>query len=191
MIIRANTAADVRHQKEVLYQHGDTENIINVMMKADGLPLPPSVQAFARQFPPTLEGLKMLYDWVTLNVHYVADPAGWQLVRTPARTLYDREADCKSLSLLIGAVLKVQGIPFYYEFVSYNLFDATPKHVYVVALSVGKEVVLDTVYTTYPATDRQGIADQSQVAALVASSSRNQFGRRKMYYWRTKRNPAA
>jgi len=57
--------------------------------------------------------------------------------------LHDKYNDCKGFSTFIICCLLACDIPARFRFASYNYFDKTPKHVYVVAQIDGKDVILD------------------------------------------------
>lgn len=88
---------------------------------------------------------RAVFGYLLENVVYREDPDGVQLVKTPARLIYDGVGDCKSMSIFIGACLHCLGIPFVFRFVGFS-----PRkiynHVYIVANpNTNKEIILDAV----------------------------------------------
>lgn len=86
-----------------------------------------------------------IFGYVIDKVHYVEDPDGVQLVKTPARLIADGTGDCKSMAIFIGACLHCLDIPFVFRFVGFarkNVYN----HVYIVAKpGTMEQIVLDPV----------------------------------------------
>lgn len=85
-----------------------------------------------------------VFDYVINNVQYVEDAGNNQYIKTPARTLYDGFADCKSMAILVACCLKALGIDAVLRFVDFN-GNKIYTHVYVVAFVDGMELVIDPV----------------------------------------------
>lgn len=86
-----------------------------------------------------------IFNYVLNSVRYKEDEGNNQYIKTPARTLSDGYADCKSMSVLAASLLHSLGVPCYFRFVS---FDSKPiyTHVYVVVkLNNGEEIIIDPV----------------------------------------------
>ena len=102
---------------------------------------------FAKQFKGVniRETANNIATYVVDNFNYVIDPNGEQWIRTPARLLSDREADCKSFSIFVCSCLSCLGIENGFRFVSYTN-DLQLTHVYTVAEDEdGLEFIIDTV----------------------------------------------
>ena len=92
------------------------------------------------------ETCQNIWSYLINKIDYKADASGTdgEMVRTPARLIYDGIGDCKSYSLFTAVVLRYLGIKHVFRFVSYSRRrDAT--HVYVVAYSGNNEIVIDAV----------------------------------------------
>ena len=85
-----------------------------------------------------------IFNWLIENVNYKIDPSGKQLIRIPARFVFDGEGDCKSYSLFTASILRCLGIDCVFRFVSYGTSDY--RHVYIVAYDEqGTEIIIDAV----------------------------------------------
>jgi hypothetical protein len=86
-----------------------------------------------------------IFQLLLLDITYKEDPKGEQLIKTPARFLWDSEGDCKGYSLFMASCLCCLDIPCVLRFVSYdNTKEYT--HVYVVAYDEnGNEIKIDPV----------------------------------------------
>ena len=92
-----------------------------------------------------LKCLEKIYDYTQDNFIYYKEPPEKQNVRTAARVNSDKYIDCKGYSTFILSCLNACNIPARYRLASYNFFDKTPTHVYVIATVNGKDYVLDGV----------------------------------------------
>ena len=135
----------------VMFRDGDTKDIISVVMHADG-------QSAGFINPAGLDCLRGATDYETCGniwafvkktIKYRADRSGHERVQSPGALLASRVGDCKSFSVLEGALLRAFGIRFCYRFTAYSLFGDF-SHVYVVAtLANGQKVVMDAVHTHF------------------------------------------
>ncbi|MEM1215496.1 MAG: transglutaminase domain-containing protein [Bacteroidota bacterium] len=101
---------------------------------------------FARQFAPTREGMRALYQKVHNRITYVEDPNFYQWVQTPSFLWHHtRRGDCKSLAVFISTVLQNMGVAHLIRYVSYS-WVGKYSHVYVVALIDGDEIPLDITF---------------------------------------------
>lgn len=143
-VTAASTIKPGGNNVDWVFESGNTEDIIVVIMHADKESAK-YTSAFAETFDgSTIEICEDLYFFVQNNIEYKEDPAGVQLIKSPAQLYSDGVGDCKSFSLFIGSVLKNLNIPFVYRFVSFKPGDVT--HVYVVAYDDdGSEIYLDAV----------------------------------------------
>lgn len=87
-----------------------------------------------------------IFDFVCCNVHYIEDAGNNQYVKTPARTLEDGFADCKSMAILVYCCCYALDIPCELRFVDFR-GAGIYSHVYVVATdrTTGEEIIIDPV----------------------------------------------
>lgn len=90
------------------------------------------------------EAAHNIWEWVVANIRYKKDPEGEQWIKTPSRLIYDGCGDCKSMTILICAVLTNLGIKNKFRFVSYDK-TRNYTHVYPVAIIEKSEVPVDAV----------------------------------------------
>ena len=95
---------------------------------------------------------KRIYKFLKDHVSYKIEPVSKQSVKSPSAIINHGFGDCKHYSLFTAGVLNsinrlgLQNIPYTYRFASYDLFDADPKHVFVVAFpGTDKELWIDPV----------------------------------------------
>lgn len=91
------------------------------------------------------ETCRNIYNFVRLNVRYVKDSLNNDTVKTANVTLFDGYGDCKSMTLLTGAILRELNIPYKIRFASYD-GSKRVTHVYTVAKADGQDVIIDCVY---------------------------------------------
>ena len=145
-----------KNKETIFFNDGDTHDIINVIEKVDkDSESNRYTKDFAKQFEDKDEfkTCENIWQFVKNNIKYSADKSGHEIVQYPNYLVYNGKGDCKSFSILIGDLLRnVHNgkIDFRYRFISQDIFDKTPKHVYVVAtLNDGYECILDAVYTDF------------------------------------------
>lgn len=88
-----------------------------------------------------------LWDFVKINIKYLRDPDGKQIIQLPGALLHRRKigGDCKSMSLFISSILYNLGAEnVRLRYVSYNN-NPTPTHVYTVFDYNGNEIAVDSV----------------------------------------------
>lgn len=127
--------------KDVIHQNGDTSDIIDVILYADAHK-GNDVVAFANTLKRNSRKatLKAVFDFVFENIKYVEDARGLEDVKSPSQTYHSGYGDCKSMSILVAALLDALGFKYKYRFVSYKKKHPVT-HVYVVS----EGVYLDTV----------------------------------------------
>lgn len=129
-------------------------------------------------FAPFLKGATVpdtLYNvWAFARkyIQYREDPSSNQWVKTPAQTVTDGYADCKSLSLLILSILKNLNIPASLRFVAWEP-GGMYRHVYVVAPKQGNTVAngyytLDACLPTFDT--EKPYADQKTLAVYATET---------------------
>lgn len=92
-----------------------------------------------------LETSRNIFNWVCANIRYKKDGSN-QVVRLPSGLLRTREGDCKSMSLLVAALLVNNGIVPKFVYTSYKDNDPTPSHIYVETKS---GIILDCVWKRF------------------------------------------
>lgn len=134
------------NKKTLLYKRGQTDDIVKSVVNVFN-----DSWDQIMDLSQTLKGdtvrdtCDKIADFVVTNFSYRIDPDGEQWIRTPSRMLKDREADCKSFSLFVCAVLSCLGIKNGFRFVSYTP-DKQLTHVYSYAIDEnGKKITIDTV----------------------------------------------
>ena len=128
---------------KVMYKDGDTEDIINVILHADKYAARDTVEV-AKKFERQnfKKQCRSIYDFVRKNIRYRADQNGHERIKSPSVVWKDKYADCKSMSILIGSILKNLGIKYAYRFAKYKSYgDFT--HVYIVAEKSGRQIIID------------------------------------------------
>lgn len=93
------------------------------------------------------DSCESVYQYMIDHVTYKLDPAGEQLIKSPARLLADGYGDCKSLTMFISCCLHCMRISHIIRFVDFD-GDGQFTHVYPVALlEDGREFILDMCET--------------------------------------------
>lgn len=88
-----------------------------------------------------------VFAYMVEHVSFLLDPAGTQMIKSPARLLADGNGDCKSLTMFVSCCLHCLGISHIIRFVSFD-GDNQFTHVYPVALlQDGREVIMDMCET--------------------------------------------
>ena len=92
-----------------------------------------------------LETSRNIFNWVVTNIRYKKDGSN-QIVRLPSGIIRTREGDCKSMSLLVAALLVNNGIVPKFVYTSYKENDPQPSHIYVETQS---GIILDPVWKKF------------------------------------------
>ena len=104
---------------------------------------------FAKNFPNTKRGMKMLYDFVRDNIRYKKDYSLREVAQSPGYLWHgSREGDCKSMSMFVADVLHHNGVPFVFRFVS-DRPDKQLSHVYIAADIDGETVTIDPTISKF------------------------------------------
>lgn len=137
----------IRNINKVIYENGNTSDIINVVMYAYEIENDPQIRVLAEKLrgDTVYNTCKNIWRYILDNINYQADSDGkeGEMIRTPARLIHDRTGDCKSYSLFTAVILRYLGIPHCFRFVSYNKIKRAT-HVYIVA---NNNIVIDPVAT--------------------------------------------
>jgi len=135
---------------KLLNENGDTQDIVNGILKADKI-CGKYTKNFSKHLKSstTLATAKNVFDFVFNHINYQVDPFGIQWIKSPSQTWKDKYADCKSMSIFSGSVFKNLGIPYAYRFVSYS-DQPIWTHVYVIVYDEnGKGIIVDPVYKKF------------------------------------------
>lgn len=136
-----------QQRTETRYRKGDTQDIIRVIMEADAQADafidPDGVQCLLGDTE--LDTLRNVWTFVKKNIRYRADRSGLERVKSPGALFATKFGDCKSFSIAEAAILRALGFSnIRYRFAAYAPGNYT--HVYIVARSGGRDVILDAVY---------------------------------------------
>jgi transglutaminase-like putative cysteine protease len=74
-----------------------------------------------------------VHAWIRNNIQYKEDPAGVQLIPSPAQVIHQGFSDCKGMSLLANNILKSMGHPCAYRFVKYAASPSPDQYTHVFA----------------------------------------------------------
>ncbi len=93
--------------REVRFDQGDTKDIIQVILYANQF-IGPHTKELSRYFKKRndYQSCRKIWQFVKKNIRYRKDADGFENVKSPAKTWFDKYGDCKSMSLLIGSLLK-------------------------------------------------------------------------------------
>jgi len=87
---------------------------------------------------------RKIHTFLKNNIHYSIEPTDQQTSKSLSRYFYDRVGDCKHSALAAASILYNLGIPGKFRYVSYNILNKEPQHVYVVAdMPDGEEIHID------------------------------------------------
>lgn len=132
------------------YRHGDTDDIISVIMEADSR----SDEFIDQDGVMCLVGrndyetARNVWTFVKKNLRYRADRSGLEVVKSPSALFSTKFGDCKSFSITEAAILRALGFRnIRYRFASYAPGDFT--HVYVIARVSGRDIIMDAVHTKF------------------------------------------
>lgn len=158
------------------HHNGDTDDIIDTIMYADArsADFVKDVSCFWRA--DLYESLYQVWKALRTQLKYRADKPGHERVKSPGALVTSGVGDCKSFSIMVGAILRKMGIPYVYRFTAYAPGDYT--HVYVVAKTPDGPVIIDAVHTKYDEEVRymkkKDIAPpQSRVSGMHGASNHN------------------
>ncbi len=147
-MIDTNLIPKPKNKRKVVVKIGNTQDIINSILKLDRTYKSKGFDKFARQFKGR-DGLKRLWTFVKYQIKYKKDSFDTSLQLTPPALWKRRFGDCKSKTLFVNAVLRTLGIPYIIRFTNYKRGEKNIKHVYTVAIINGEEIPIDTVYSVF------------------------------------------
>jgi hypothetical protein len=147
---------------------GRTNDIIDVILYADKHSKADTAR-FSKVFEqwPIEKALEKLWRFVRKEIRYKADQRGYEVVKGPAQTWKDRQADCKSMSIFIGSVLQNLGIRYSFRFVSWKKSDPV-SHVYIIAHTNKGDFILDAVYEKF--NQEEGYAYKKDIRGMTQIS---------------------
>lgn len=138
-----------QNKKKVYFENGLNKDIIKVIHQS--LPAAKAeVKEFSKQFKgaSNLETARNIWNYLK-KLKYVKDPEGYQFIKLPKK-LANSSGDCKSFSLLTGAILQNLNLPVIFRYASYTDNDPTPSHVYTITKDEqGNDIIIDGVYTKF------------------------------------------
>ncbi len=154
----------------IIYQDGDTADIIKVIEIADKLEAEKrNVKKLAQILRGSneLETCRNIWTFVRKNIKYKADVENYERVKVANKTIFDGYGDCKSFSILEASLLRELGIKAKYRFVSWEQ-NADITHVYIVAiLRGGEEVIMDAVHTRFNEEVRYAYKKEKNTARMA------------------------
>lgn len=159
----------------VMVEEAEVSDIIDVILYADQQSV-----ASTDRFAPFLRGstdmatLENIYRFVRSNIKYKRDKPRKEVVRTPGCTIKVKHGDCKSMTVLTGALLRSLGYDFSYKVAFYDPAEPGQGHIYSVVSLGRKKVIVDPVHyrfneevpywkaKTYPVSKETGIGGIGQ-----------------------------
>lgn len=136
------------NQPQTMVSDADVQDILTVVMYADQQSRQ-STERFARflKGPTDHDTLYNVWRFVRKNIRYVKDAPFKEVVRTPGCTIAVKKGDCKSMTVMVGALVRSLGYRFQYKVVFYDAGNPEAGHIYtVVFLPGGEKVIVDPVY---------------------------------------------
>lgn len=144
----------VMARRNVIADDQDTKDIIREVVDAHNY-FAKDYDAICSLFdePTHAETYAALFDFCKKNIRYVIEKNQLQTTRSPAALIGMGNGDCKHYAGFIGGVLdalkrKGRNYTWCYRFASYDRFDPTPQHVFVVAFDRGRETWIDPVLSS-------------------------------------------
>lgn len=147
----SNLIGKTSNRVKVMYQDGDVDDIIEVILYADTMS-----RGFTKRLAKELKGktdyetLRNIWNFTKQNVRYVRDRVGQEVIKSPGKTWHDRKGDCKSFSVFEGSLFQNLGYKYKYRVAFYNPRHPNSGHIYpIVILPGGREVIMDAVHTRF------------------------------------------
>lgn len=130
--------------------NGGTQDIVNEVLSVYRVSQN-DLKAFAKhlQGDSLFSTCSNIWFFIKENIRYKEDPEGVQWIKTPARIWQDKECDCKGYSIFTACLLKGLGINGTFRFVSYEKFDQSVTHVYVIVNDGTREIKIDCVMPSF------------------------------------------
>jgi len=184
--IADRTIKNTSGREETIFENGDTDDIISVILRADS-----QAGQFTQDFAPYLRGrtpketAENAWGFVKTHIRYRKDRPGKERIKSPGKLWADREGDCKSYSIFLGSIFRNLGVPYKYRFAYYpnGTNDRDVNHVFPVVLAGGREIPVDAVadYFNYeepydyaidydPDTGRQASVSGFSIGSIVQAA---------------------
>ena len=97
-----------------------------------------------------VQACKNIWSFLKSSIVYEKETKDLQTIKTLSRLLtQDKKGDCKHFSTATATLLSSLNIPYYYRLVSFNYYDKTPTHIYIVALVNNREIPIDCCMNTF------------------------------------------
>lgn len=135
----------------VMFKNATVENIVQAILYADK-----QSKSFTDQYAPMLRAstdlgtLTNIWAFVRDNIRYEQDDWGEEVIKSPGRTWQDQEADCKSMSVMVGSLAQNLGYRYFYRVAFYDPDRPNAGHIYpVVVLDDGTQVIVDPVNSRF------------------------------------------
>lgn len=140
-------------RETVVHYDGDTQDIINTILWADGY-ADRYINKGAAQClrgKDDYETARNVWNFVKRNLTYWPDQPGHERVKSPGALFHNKKGDCKSYSLAAAAILRALGVRgVHYRFAAYD-GNKNYTHVYVVIDQPGnqKPIIVDAVHSKF------------------------------------------
>ena len=180
-MMKTNGISKPRDGKKIYFKRGNTQNIIDVIVKTVQNPrIVEDVQRFVldNRLSGSLEDLYRLWHFVRFEIKYKED-GGAQLIQYPSALWKSKIGDCKSKTVFIIACLETLGIDWIVRFATYDPSSKVVSHVYPVAVIGGREIILDAVWHEFnnqkePAYQVKNIS-KMEVATISGIGTQNYY----------------
>lgn len=151
----ARVLPSFRGVKEIIKEEQSTKDIMNELLKAHSL--------FSKDYNLLIDYFNIsnpvqlanqVFNFCKKNIKYKIE-GDIQSTRSPAGMLYLANGDCKHYAGFVAGVLDAarritkKNYEIIYRFVSYELFETVPAHVFIVMRYEGKEYWIDPVLQTF------------------------------------------
>ncbi len=140
--------SELKYRDLVVVPNGEVEETVALMHKvAKEYASDTAILAKALKKDNLKDTLQNIFNFVYHYIQYKQDNRFIEQVRTPLRTLWDRQGDCDCFATLIGSILHNLNIPFKFRIAAYD-GKKNYQHVYVIVPYVDGYYVCDPVLDT-------------------------------------------
>jgi hypothetical protein len=178
-----NNLSPYKGEKYLIKKNQNVEDIIEAIEKAHK-DHRSEYKKIARKFlgKSKRETAKNIWNFLKKNVPYKEEPEHRQTIKSPAAILitgiYNTEKnDCKNYALFSAGILQGlndlgYNIPYSFRFASYNIFDKTPGHVFVVVdPGTKKEIWIDPVLKEFDLKKQYSYAKDKKMMYSISGVS--------------------
>ena len=136
-----------------------------------------------------IETARNIWDFLKHNIDYVIEPDSLQTIKSPAAIIATGRRglggnDCKNFALFTAGVLnayrdnELKDFDLYFRFASYDNYEDTPQHVFVVMVIDNKEIWVDAVLDKFNEHRQPSYYTDKKIKpmALVALSGMRRLG---------------